>query len=700
MIGRGHEQGRLAASLDADPPVTVFLSGAAGSGRTTLGRWWAAEAAERGACVIARRMGRAGSQPTAWWQSLVDASDGDGEGETLIAARPRPRPPDVGAVLRRRARNRRLVLWFDDLDAIADEGLLELADAARCSPPWDSLLAAICPARLSAVGREVVRSLIADEIASAVLVGPLDPGPAAALLAARAGEVADLAPGRVRWLVHRAGAIPSALVSEAEGMRPSPRLEQRGRGPLTSALVTVHRLRAAEGDRALPLPLTGRATPRQLRARAVAGWEQLESGRPGSAMATAESVLEEGRRLDDVGAAAHAQGLAAVALATLGDDGAALTRLQRAWVAAERRAGPAGSVHAAAATAFLLGGDPAAAAGHGSAALDALGSTAIGPSHLRAAVLLGWSCWRCGRLQDASRWVRAAAALDDLSPLVAQYRAALECLISADLGQEEFSKVLAARLVAGDVLAMRPVTGAWTAWAAGRAYANSRAPDLGRRWLRWAWHTHAEHESVAGERVVLPDLIEVELACGSLDEARRLGDRLAVLSAAAPTALHQELSARSQALVLLAAGAARAALELVTPAMTVDSVSPVERSRTLRVVAMAARATGDRARAWSALTDAAELARRAGALAELRRCERALDAPQEPVRESISDREREVCTLVSIGLTNREIGERLHISHRTVEHHVTSVLQKLGLSNRTRLAAWLAAAGSGVDRQA
>ena len=64
----------------------------------------------------------------------------------------------------------------------------------------------------------------------------------------------------------------------------------------------------------------------------------------------------------------------------------------------------------------------------------------------------------------------------------------------------------------------------------------------------------------------------------------------------------------------------------------------------------------------------------------------------------LTSREREVAAMVADGLTNRQIAERLVVSHRTVEGHVGRILTKLGLRRRTELAAWMwrQARGSGT----
>jgi DNA-binding CsgD family transcriptional regulator len=50
-------------------------------------------------------------------------------------------------------------------------------------------------------------------------------------------------------------------------------------------------------------------------------------------------------------------------------------------------------------------------------------------------------------------------------------------------------------------------------------------------------------------------------------------------------------------------------------------------------------------------------------------------------------REREVADLVALGATNPEIASRLFLSRKTVEHHVSNALAKLGLRSRAELAA-------------
>jgi DNA-binding CsgD family transcriptional regulator len=59
---------------------------------------------------------------------------------------------------------------------------------------------------------------------------------------------------------------------------------------------------------------------------------------------------------------------------------------------------------------------------------------------------------------------------------------------------------------------------------------------------------------------------------------------------------------------------------------------------------------------------------------------------------SLTPREREVAALVSAGLTNRQIADRLVIAERTAEGHVERIREKLDLHSRTEIARWFARA--------
>ena len=50
----------------------------------------------------------------------------------------------------------------------------------------------------------------------------------------------------------------------------------------------------------------------------------------------------------------------------------------------------------------------------------------------------------------------------------------------------------------------------------------------------------------------------------------------------------------------------------------------------------------------------------------------------------------EVAQLLALGLSNREIAERLYLSERTVDNHVHHILNKLGFDSRVQIATWLA----------
>ncbi len=66
--------------------------------------------------------------------------------------------------------------------------------------------------------------------------------------------------------------------------------------------------------------------------------------------------------------------------------------------------------------------------------------------------------------------------------------------------------------------------------------------------------------------------------------------------------------------------------------------------------------------------------------------------------DTLTAREREIIILIAAGLKNKEVASRLHISHITVRHHLTSIFTKLDVSDRQKLL--ILAHGYGLARLA
>jgi DNA-binding NarL/FixJ family response regulator len=59
-----------------------------------------------------------------------------------------------------------------------------------------------------------------------------------------------------------------------------------------------------------------------------------------------------------------------------------------------------------------------------------------------------------------------------------------------------------------------------------------------------------------------------------------------------------------------------------------------------------------------------------------------------PRQDELTDRELDVLRLVAEGMANKQIARKLGISERTVKAHLTSVFQRLGVSDRVQAALW------------
>ena len=189
-------------------------------------------------------------------------------------------------------------------------------------------------------------------------------------------------------------------------------------------------------------------------------------------------------------------------------------------------------------------------------------------------------------------------------------------------------------------------------------------------------------------------LVEIQLAREDPAAARATLSRLETLASGSGDELVRAFAERAAGRVCAAEGDERAAAHLKQALETLAAHSlPLEAGRARLELA---RAIGERS------PDAA-VAEAKLALAAFERlgASRDADAAAALLRElgaggrawpkghgTLTKRESEVLPLVAAGLSNADIAERLYISRRTAEHHVASIIAKLGLRNRAEAAAY------------
>ena len=199
---------------------------------------------------------------------------------------------------------------------------------------------------------------------------------------------------------------------------------------------------------------------------------------------------------------------------------------------------------------------------------------------------------------------------------------------------------------------------------------------------------------------VLSELVRARIQDGDLPGAEEADARLTELVHTESSPYLQALAAAARARLCVASGVGDArtcwhqAMSLFAAAQMPGEVAAVR-------LELARLAAGDRptvaiAEAKAALVVLDDIGdrRRADEAAALLRSLGATGHPGPKRRTTLTRREEEVLELIAHGLTNAEIGERLFISPKTVEHHVTRLLAKLGLRSRAAAASHVARAGT------
>ncbi|MGH3768464.1 MAG: ATP-binding protein [Pseudonocardiaceae bacterium] len=198
---------------------------------------------------------------------------------------------------------------------------------------------------------------------------------------------------------------------------------------------------------------------------------------------------------------------------------------------------------------------------------------------------------------------------------------------------------------------------------------------------------------------------EALVTLGDRDRAADLVAEETQLARAFAVPRHIAVALRTAALLADTSDARRLLLEAVD--LLQDSPTRLELARTLEQLGEQHLQDGDRRSGREAIRSAAELALecRATAMVDRLRARLAAGGGRPPrLRVSgahaLTPSERQVAQLTASALTNRQIAERLFVTEKTVEAHLSRVYRKLGVSSRTQLAVHLAAVTPPAPSQA
>lgn len=223
-------------------------------------------------------------------------------------------------------------------------------------------------------------------------------------------------------------------------------------------------------------------------------------------------------------------------------------------------------------------------------------------------------------------------------------------------------------------------------------------PGLSLLWLKQGRHDVARSSikravdecSVRNLRAtLLAACVETNLACGSLDDARRAANELAEIAEELGAPMLRAMSDQQLGAVEQAIGEPDAALVRLRKAwagwQSLDA--PYEAARARVLMAQAFRELGELDSARMEL-DAARISfQQLGAAADLLAIDKFLN-PDASQSTTLTPRELDVIRLLATGATNREIAVDLVISEKTVARHVSNLYNKLDVSSRAAATAY------------
>lgn len=237
----------------------------------------------------------------------------------------------------------------------------------------------------------------------------------------------------------------------------------------------------------------------------------------------------------------------------------------------------------------------------------------------------------------------------------------------------------------------------WGLWVGGLLHEAQGDATTALAEMEGAWAMSAPLRGLMAYRFLGPDLVRLARAGGDPDRAAAVAAEVADVARRSGTASAEGSALRSAGLAADDSAVLVAAVERLR-----DQGSPAELAAALEEAGDSLARAGRKEEATAALDEARQLFERFGAARPVARIDASLRAlgvrrrRSSPPRtatsgwESLTRTELAVAGLAAEGLTNRQVGERLFVSRRTVETHLAHVFAKLGLGSRAQLAAEVA----------
>lgn len=190
---------------------------------------------------------------------------------------------------------------------------------------------------------------------------------------------------------------------------------------------------------------------------------------------------------------------------------------------------------------------------------------------------------------------------------------------------------------------------------------------------------------------LLGPYVEILVAAGDFGSARKVADELTQVAASFGAPYLLAISTQATGSVLFVEGKMQAARALLREAWTLwqQLEIPFEEARVRVLIGQVCARLGDNETAQMHFHAARSLFERLGAAPSLTMLDHLTAATGEAGPPGgLTDREREVLSLVASGETNRQIAAALGISEHTVARHLSNIFDKLGLSSRTAVGAF------------